>query len=771
MDGKSSLRVLQFCIEDGKRQLYPINVGRVDASSQKSRRSRGDLYVLLESPQGSRLPDALCHQLIESITDTYYGTAGSITRGLREAVMAANQMLFEGNLRKDIERSCIAGINCVVVREGDAYVAQLGPALASFISQGEVVRYPADSIWLRTASPSPFDQHVAPPAGLRRDVEPDLFHTRLSPGDLLVLSSTGLARTASAQDLASAVAGRVGSALRSSIEGLAQGGDLTVLVIECPEPPEAAEAEGQRPAQSEAEEPPLEGMAPPDLGIPPRQTTDTAGEGQVVMPTFPPMPRQPAEHREEPEGERASLPREGRPAVGEPKPAPLADLKKWSSGLSDGVRKARRSTEEFLVRVLPDVPSEPRPSVGRGDEPISLSGRAFVVVVLLVPFVMLFLVVMARLQYDRTQKGYLERAKTEALSQYEMATSQENRTVMREGLYRALASAEEALAVDPNDETMQTLKRRISHKLDGVDVVDRLYHFWQLAVLDDGFGGPTDSVHIIVRGVDLFLLNRASDQVYKFLLNDVGDALQPVDRDPVLAGKGQHRGGIEIGEIVDIAWLEAGGQRSLSTFVALERGGSLLAYDPQQGIDVLPVADSAAWSKPQAIGGYFGNLYVLDPLLNRILKYVPTDNAYTNPPSDYLSPQFEVDLTGAVDMAIDGNLYLLFADGRIQKFFNGEPQPFSMDGLPTGMRSPTTIIVSGPQDPEAPGYVYVTDAGNERIVQFTKDGGFVRQLQAKEGEPQLRDLRGVYVDEESGRVFIVSGNTLWLADIPPLSGG
>ena len=57
--------------------------------------------------------------------------------------------------------------------------------------------------------------------------------------------------------------------------------------------------------------------------------------------------------------------------------------------------------------------------------------------------------------------------------------------------------------------------------------------------------------------------------------------------------------------------------RSLSTFMALESNGSLLAYDPLRSpgspeIDVLPVADSDKWLKPAAIGGYFGNLYVLD---------------------------------------------------------------------------------------------------------------------------------------------------------------
>jgi hypothetical protein len=229
------------------------------------------------------------------------------------------------------------------------------------------------------------------------------------------------------------------------------------------------------------------------------------------------------------------------------------------------------------------------------------------------------------------------------------------------------------------------------------------------------------------------------------------------------------RGGGQLGDMVDIAWVEAGGHRTLGTFMALERVGTLLAYDPQQGIDALPVADSDLWLNPQAIGGYFGNLYVLDPLLSRIFKYVPTDNVYTNPPSDYLSPQLDVDLTGAVDMTIDGNLYVLFADGGVLKFFDGVPEPFPMNGLPTPMRSPTTIFVSGPQDPEAEGYIYVTDTGNQRVLQFDKAGNYIRQFKAKSGELQMEQLRGIYVDEESKRMFILSGRLLWLADLSDIA--
>lgn len=403
----------------------------------------------------------------------------------------------------------------------------------------------------------------------------------------------------------------------------------------------------------------------------------------------------------------------------------------------------------------------------------SLGGHTLVAVALVIPLVTLAMVVMTRLQYDRTRQAQFDRIQVEVQALYDAATSTSDPHAMRAGLRESLAVIDLGLVLDPGDDVLLSLQRRIQHRLDEINTVQRLYHFWQLAELSEPVDTPAGSGRIVIHERNVFLLNRGSDRVYKFVLNDAGDALQPQDSDPVLMERDELRGGIQVGQLIDIAWVEAGRQRSLSTFMALESNGSLLAYDPlrssgPQGIDVLPVADSDRWLKPAAIGGYFGNLYVLDPLQSRILKYMPVDNAYTSPPSDYLDPRLGIDLMGAVDLAIDGNIYVLFADGSVTKFYDGVEQPFTLTGLPDPMRSPTTLFVSGEQKPDAPGYLYVADAGNERVVQFDKNGVYIRQFMTKPGDPQFRGLRAIYVDEELQRMYVFSGRTLWLTDIPPL---
>ena len=41
-----------------------------------------------------------------------------------------------------------------------------------------------------------------------------------------------------------------------------------------------------------------------------------------------------------------------------------------------------------------------------------------------------------------------------------------------------------------------------------------------------------------------------------------------------------------------------------------------------------------------------------------------------------------------------------------------------------------------------------------------------KYFKAKSDEHQMEQLRGIYVDEESKRMFILSERILWLADIP-----
>ncbi|MHB0857470.1 MAG: NHL repeat-containing protein [Anaerolineae bacterium] len=691
-----------------------------------------DLIAWVLPAAGGALPRGLAEDLVATMEEVCGASPGGATHGLRAAIRAGNALLFERNLRADPGRRTVAGLQCAVVRGGDAFVAQLGPGVVTVLHERGSERFPPD------AGP------LGDPAGLHRDVEPAFYRATVSPGDMIVLSG---------DDLADALHAPAGPAS----EGLGDGREILTRLHGLA---------GDRSFRTLWVVPAEELQAPTEIEPPaPMATTaplvDSVGdfvlaEAHVGQETPPEDPR----------------PRLVLPALHIPQ---AGSLKTFFSRLAGQLRyradTIRSGMEGFLMRVLPDkVPERPTLQVQQ-DRSISLAGSALVGLALALPLLVLVTVIMARAQYERVQRAQYGHVQALAQSQYDAAMNTADPAATRRGLYEALGTIQEGLVVNAEDDNLLSMQRRINHRLDQLNVVDRMYHFWQLAELDEEPGSTSDAARVVIDGVDVFLVNRSGPKVYHYLLNSVGDALQPVEGNPVLVQSGELRSGTRLENWVDIAWLQAGGQRTLSTFVALDRTGSLIAYNPQQGVDVMPVANSDTWLKPQAIGGYFGNLYVLDPLLSRIFKYAPTDNAYTAPPTDYVGPQMGVDLTGAVDMTIDGNVYVLFADGRIAKFFEGEVLPFSMQGLPTAMRSPTSIHVSGEQEPDAAGFVYVTDSGNRRVIQFDKAGNFIRQFQANPGQTQMDNLKGVYVDEENKRMYIVNGRTLWLADIPPVGAG
>lgn len=796
----------QLGIQDGKWQPEVWWLRVAPEVMVQGERERGDLLMVIEAPRSRPLSRDVCDGLVQVLVSNYYQTPGSITRALREALLAANAWLFEQNLRLDAVRRVLVGLNCAAVRPEEAFIAQLGPGVA-YVLRGETTqRFPIDSVWLRSQPPGMIEINREPPAGLRRDVEPSLFRAAVGHEDALLLATTDLARLGGDEEIAEVLHAAGRGAMRDRLEALAQGRDVSVLIARWPVA-EAAPVSGGATTPhrlAPAAAPTETSLFPEDepSSDQPRgeaaafEEDETVGQESEATPSpavqeaepapaaFPPvkggrrihLPPQTISPSETPPAPKSVAARAAEQAEPSPPQARYSrkrresalDLEAMRSTLGEGAQRLRQGTEDILLHMLPSEIPE-RPAERRSsDESLPLTGKALVSVALVIPLMVLFIVVMTRIQYERVNRERVNTVQQKAIARCDAAAKMEDTVLRRQGLSDCLAAIEEGLSVVPDDATLIDLRNRTLHRLDTVDRVERLYYFTRLITLDNEPLIGSEPARLLVVGKEALLLNRSTDRLYKFLLNDIGDALQSVEANPILLQADEVREGARVGELVDVGWLGAAGDRTLGAFAALGRNGSLYVYDPLRGIQVTPVANSDLWLKPAAMGAYAGNLYVLDPLLGRILKYMPTNNLYTSPANDYLAPNQDVDLTGAVDMAIDGNVYVLYADGRVNKYFNGQGQPFTMQGLPSAMRGPTSIHVSGPPEPQGEGYVYVVDAGNERIVQFDKQGVYLRQFQARADEPYFKQIRGIYVHEAENRLFVYSGNTLWLTTLPKL---
>jgi DNA-binding beta-propeller fold protein YncE len=339
--------------------------------------------------------------------------------------------------------------------------------------------------------------------------------------------------------------------------------------------------------------------------------------------------------------------------------------------------------------------------------------------------------------------------------------SAESPTVARDHWLEVLASLKEAETLEPEEPEIAQMRAQAETELDRIDGVTRLGQVYRIYEYNLPASAPS---RVIVAGLDVYVLDRGAGRVYRHALNDVQNALRNPNTDQVLLQQGQSVEDKTIGELVDINWMRDGGEGQAGALIVLDRDGLLVEHDPtweQLGHQVVSGQDQ--WRAPLSLRTFDSNLYVLDPTANQIFKYLAEQFAAA--PERWIKAS-DADLSKAVDMGIDGNIYVLHNNGRIAKYYGGEPVPFTVTKVPRSLSSAVALYTDVEEETE---YIYVADASENRIVQLDREGAFVRQLQPALGQEDLfRQLSGLFVDETGAKLYFVANSALSVTDIPPV---
>lgn len=162
------------------------------------------------------------------------------------------------------------------------------------------------------------------------------------------------------------------------------------------------------------------------------------------------------------------------------------------------------------------------------------------------------------------------------------------------------------------------------------------------------------------------------------------------------------------------------------------------------------IKNNSDWKSIGGLATYNTNLYVLDKDQNQIIKFLNNGAAYSK--SDYLSASAKADFTKAVSITTDNNIYVLFTDGTITKYFKGNAVDFSLNGLDKPLLSPTKIYSTPDFD-----NIYILDKGNGRVVVFDKKGLYKAQYLS----PIIKSAKDFEVLESDKKVYILSGSKIY----------
>ena len=191
-----------------------------------------------------------------------------------------------------------------------------------------------------------------------------------------------------------------------------------------------------------------------------------------------------------------------------------------------------------------------------------------------------------------------------------------------------------------------------------------------------------------------------------------------------------------------------------------EGRGFVVAPDKVTVVDTAkqePVAqvDADGWKNIKVARGFGSNLYLLDSAADgQIWKYLGLDDGLSGKRSYLVGETF--DLSEAVDMAIDGSVWVLFSDATIVKYTQGKKDAFQVIGLDQPF-SETVKIFTGPEVE----HLYVVDRANTRVVVLDKSGEYAAQYQWS----GIAGVKDFVVSETLRKIFFLTGEKVFTIDL------
>lgn len=679
-------------------------VGRFAAPRKRGQRI-GVLYVLAAVKDD---PDeVLAQTIIQVVGKAYQSAQGSLTSRLIRAVRAGSAALLQDNLDLVSRSPRNGGVACAVLRHQDAYLAQAGAAFACACQRGALIHQ-------LQAAPG---TDTAQAFGRRRDPDVHLAYHTLKPGDSVLLAGASLIQELDQKTLIKAL-GFADAAL--SLDNLTEAlpaGDGPALVLA------------------------MRGRGAPAPRL----------ERRSFEPRPRPVPEAPVEEEIEP------------PRPAEPEPALKDRLETVQKGTRRALAAVGRVAGDWLQRLMPGgkgpYRGERRPTGRKLRRQISPEdNHLWRWVALILPVVITLVVIGTYWKRGLDRQTRYDELMTRVNKELETASTADEPTarLALESALSALNETDESLA---EGDEIPRLRTRVQEQLDTLNKIERIYQVEKLHTYPTA--GTVDQ--IIVHGADIYVLDRLTDRVYHHRLDESGASLES-DEEKLLVRKGDSSGDATVvGELVGMVWMPGGKGRQTGALFILGRNGQLLIHDPTWDRLVgtmLPASET--WQYPVTVSGYRGNFYILDPGLRQVLRYRTSGSGYSSPPESYFTKD-KPGMNSAIDMAIDGFVYILFEDGRLEKYLSGEPVSLTLDQTDKPVQQPSAIYAAPDEEAQ---FLYLADPAAGRVLRCDKEGHLIQQF-VIEGSDALEQVQDIFVDEVGSKLYFLSNNQLFMLTIPP----
>jgi len=547
-------------------------------------------------------------RLAQETARLFFGTPGSVTAALRQAINQLNQEL--------LDRAVPARLAAATLRNENLYLAQCGPGQALLIRSGAVSRLRAEDGTSRSLGTT-----LAPLIQFR--------HFELRPEDLLVLTTneTPLWSDSSLAELSGI---EHSLAVDRLVASAAQ--DFTGLSIHIPTPVGSPAAVHKG----------LGAVIPADQRPGVRVRSPIARTSPAARP-------QPA-----PSARPQPVP-SARPAA--PSPAFVtAYPSKPAAGWQLGTRRLRLT---LRAGVLTLIDSLRRAALGLNVPPLPgmFSPNLLAFTAAAVPVLVVGVSSMVYFSRGRVEQfdSYLAQAESAAVAAHLAQDQQAARTewIMADQWLDLAESYRES-------EASSALRQQVEVALDSIDLVFRLDF---APTVSGGFGSSADIQLLAASASELYAFDRGTSTIWHAWSTgrgyEIDSQFECLDGEKTIPG---------FADPVSLVVQAEPGALGAEGVVAIDPDGTLLYCAPgAQPLTGQLATPDIGWGKLQAIEVSGNSLYVLDPVKNAVWIYDAAGGLFSGTPALYFAEEVP-QLGTAVDLALAlDELIILYADGQIDR--------------------------------------------------------------------------------------------------------
>lgn len=798
---------------------------------------KGELFVVVESRQDSQRQKQPIQLVMRTLRKLFYeNDSFSVQSALRRAIVAANRALYDYNMTQDAPHRVHLGMTCVVVKGVDLYIAQITPSQLYVISEGQIRAIPSSTLW-RTVHHAVVPINVGGMMGSSLSIEPEFFRAVWVPGETLLLTTSSLNQVLDRETVARLLRlvhpGKMVQALRDVCHDLKVGdahGLAMVLDADVAEEPKQVTGSFSSITQQLMLAGGSTGLWFTNVvkwvrglllgsedtrfaGSSKRWRTITRDEQQrisrpppeVPYPVNPipkPVPIDVGDSIEQ-QAQQQAMSRVARvPARDNPTPRVVeaVDVEVPSTPVDTDYKKRYgsvhiRVTEPirygdffgsllqglFVWRWLPKRGSDGRrmQSAAQGAglsyrkqrPPFPWGMLATMVAVILV----LFFYGRNVATEHRLQRGESSIISAEESVQAIYDSVNEIEAAQRIEIAQSLlTNLQQSGLITTTVDYRQRYLVMVNRIAQAERVIQRRSYLTNITKVAE-YPQASGSISTIVippapTGIEntdafnsIYVLDHNTGVLYQIPREggDMTPMLKPNDT----------MGDVQIAKVHDIAWridgIVAVAQSSNNgAFVYLFRNGQDWNYSI--------LAGSMEWSindQDMRLQSYGGNLYIWGVTPNNILRFLSAQIA--DFPTPWIQNDGAIDASTAVDMGIDGRIYLLMPNGTIhvyQAVADGErgyEKSIEIQNVVPPIQTTSRLLVTGEGDA---GSFFILDSYFSRIIQVEKrTGKFIQQMVLPpDSTVSFDNLTALAIDETGARpiLYLANGNVLYKAPLP-----